>query len=159
MSFPLASRQFDYITPPRAHPSAASAVTIGEIVVLAVSVTPIVINLGNLLLPAYNISSAQASNQAGACGNYWTLYSDGADLGVITSTIIGDVTGANAPVFTTNATVNASGIVASVVGQCWRIPAGRTTDYLFQPGQDLFMGIVASGNGQVRLYQSSPPNP
>jgi hypothetical protein len=44
-------------------------------------------------------------------------------------------------------------------GSCYRIEAGKSERFLVQPTEDLFMGFIGSTTGQLRMFQSSPPNP
>ena len=157
--FPLANRQFEYVSPPRAYRAAPG--TAGQVVVFAISIAPAVLSLSALTFgQVYTATSATASQINGVVGNYLTVLSDAADSGIVLGPTLASVTGANAPVLATVGTVDVNGIYAGAAGTCHRIFAGALgLRFLPQPGQDLFMGIVGSGAGTVRIYQSSPANP
>ena len=142
------------ITPPRAFNAAGNP---GQLAVIATSLTPGILDLSKLLFGlAYNATSAQAAQVNGVVGNEVTIWTDaGSDLGIIVGPTAASVSGANAPVFATVGTVNASGIYTAVTGVCCRVPASSSVRYITAPGQDIFLGFVGSAAGIMRVFQSS----
>lgn len=154
------------ITPPRAYGSAGP---FGQVVVFAVSTTPVVVDLTQLTFGlefdpglSQNLSGrgAPARGPLGAVGSYLNIYADGCDLGVIVGATIGAVSGANAPNLATVGILNSDGTYQGFPGTCYRIPNTITNEearWRLQISQDNFVGIVASANGICRLYVSSEP--
>lgn len=138
-----ATGQSDFIAPPRA----------GEIAVIAVSAVA-----GSQDLAAVGPQGSNQNDQdrrptvaagtvgPGLVGHYATFFADGADVYVCFGSASAAVTGANVPVAATNG-INAAGCAIKIVsGQSlpWKIRV-----------QDRYIGFVASGAGQLRVYRSS----
>lgn len=181
MSWPVASRKFEFVSPPRAYGPTGGTGPAGQVVAALVSAVPQYLNL-QLVTQANRVYDAsvdglagQNRNGPGVVNNYVTLYADGCDLGIVlgptafsvggatgaafspTGVATGGVTGA-LPDLSAKGTVTPSGIYNAATGACWRIPSGTKERFLMQPGQDLFLGVVGSATGTLRLYQSSPDN-
>jgi hypothetical protein len=157
--FPLAARRYFYQSPPRSNQNTK---TVGSVVTLATSAVAISVNLALLLAQVFNQTDASLRQPAGVLGNdgnFLSIFADTTDIGLIFGETQALVTGANAPVLATVDTVNGSGVVTAVAGVCYRIPAGKEERYHLQPNKDLWVAIVATGAGLVRLFQSNPPDP
>ncbi len=159
MTFPLANRQFEYVTPPRAFGPTGPC---GQVAAFNVSSLGAVVDLAKLTfgLP-FNLSAAQAA-QLGVMESYVTIFADAVDMGLITGPTVASVASTTgAPLLTAIGTVSGSGTYTQATGTCFRVPAGTSVSYLMQKTQDLFLGLVcASGStGIARVYQSSPANP
>ena len=167
MSWPVSSRKHDFVSAPRAYGPTGGTGAPGQVVAATVSPLPQVINLVLLTNSnrVYDASVDGLSNQirnGGVTNNYVTLFADGCDLGIIVGPSIAAVGGPQAtgaaPVLATVGALTASGTYSQATGACWRIPSGTKERLLLQPGIDLFLGVVASATGTLRLYQSSPDN-
>jgi hypothetical protein len=155
-----AAQKFFFVSAPRAKSSEP-----GHVAVLAVSGTQEVLDLSTLGDPAYDGSNANTAQiPGGAINQYITLYADGADVGIIFGAAKADVTGANKPVLATTGTVDGNGVYSPAAGTCFVVKSG-TYLRIFARGlsqasrPDRFMGIVGSGAGKLRIYQSNPANP
>jgi hypothetical protein len=163
MAFPQASRKHDFVSAPRAYGPTGGTGAPGQVVAATVSPSPQYINL-QLLTNAnrvYDASVDGLSNQVrngGLTNNYITLFADGCDLGIIVGPSVASVASGAAPVLATVGSIGASGVYNAATGACYRIPSGTKERILLQPGLDLFLGVVASATGTLRLYQSSPDN-
>jgi hypothetical protein len=159
MPLPEGARKNLAIQPPRAFVSGGGGQ--GQVAVLAVSATPIAIDLTRGFNPVYPPTTGLGSVAQGAkplitTRNYLTISADtGADVGVIFGPSVAAVSGGNAPVLATTGSL-VSNVYTGVAGTCWRIPAGTSQRFLCAQGVDNAVGIVGSGAGVVRIYQSSP---
>ena len=164
MSWPVASRKHDFVSAPRAYGPTGGTGPAGQVVAATVSSVAQYINLKLVTNEnrVYDASvdglSGQNRNGPGVVNNYVTLFADGADLGIILGPTVESVSAGAAPVLATKGSIGASGAYQSATGVCYRIPSGSKERLLLQPGIDLFLGVVASATGTLRLYQSSPDN-
>lgn len=153
MAFPTASRKQAFISAPRAQAANGPP---GQVVAITVSTTAAALNLGaGVSQAAFNRQTGDDPTQLQR--NYVTIECD-VDLGVIFSSTLAGVTGANVPAIATVGTVDASGNYTPAVKTTFVIYAKQPTRILLQQGLDVFMGFVASGAGTMRLYQSSADN-
>jgi hypothetical protein len=160
MTFPLANRQFEYITPPRAFGPTGP---VGQVAAFVVSSAGAVVDLSKLLfgLP-YDVSRASSAQINGVVGSYITIEADGADLGVITGPTQGSVSSTTGlPALGVVGAMSGSGTYTQATGTCFRIPNTTSIHVLPQVGQDTFLGLCAPSGltGIARIYQSSPANP
>ena len=183
MSYPQASRQYHYVTAPRAYNATGPN---GQVVVAAVSASGSVVDLSLLTfsLPP-NLIAAQSSGLLGpgVTNDYITIEADGQDLGIIVGPTLASVTGGSKPVLTTYGALSATGTYQGAAGTCFRVPAGTSVRRIPLPppanvpgtgngptgpnyqnpvfGGDRYLGLCApSGQtGIARIYQSSPDNP
>lgn len=79
-----------------------------------------------------------------------------ANVGLILGTLVGDVTGANAPVIATQGTLS-SGTYTGAVGSCWLLLAGATIELEAFATQDVYLGFVGSTTGGLQIFQCSAP--
>lgn len=87
-------------------------------------------------------------NPKGLIGRWIDITADGTDIGIVSGPTAASVTGGNAPVFATNG--------AGVAGTCKRLFADTTEAFFLLP-DDRFLGIIAIGNGQIRIWPSGRP--
>jgi hypothetical protein len=164
MSWPVASRKHDFVTAPRAYGPTGGTGPAGQVVAALVSPVAQYLNLKLVTNEnrVYDASvdglAGQNRNGPGVINNYVTLFADGCDLGIILGPTVASVADGAAPVLATKGSIGASGVYQSATGVCYRIPSGTKERLLLQPGIDLFLGVVASATGTLRLYQSSPDN-
>lgn len=171
MTFPLAVRQHDYETPPRAYgipsPTGLNG-PIGQVAVITVSSVSQTINLQTVVNPPnYNAAGADsqgglgspAGQARGAVGHFLTIFADGQDLGIIVGLTSAVVSGGAAPDLSKLGTITASGTYQSATGTCYRVKANTSVRYRLQEEKDNYLGIVAAATGTARFYTSSPPNP
>ena len=180
MGFPIANRQYEFVSPPRAYGPTGP---VGQEIVLYVSAAGAqTLNLvATTFGEAYSGSDSHLQQGMGAppgqpkglVGSYVTIYADGQDIGIIFGSTGASVTGSNAPSLTAVGSLNTNpaatgtiyqgqtGTYVGVAGTCHRIPAGTERRYLTQTSQDHWLGFIgASGpTGTVRIFQSSPANP
>jgi hypothetical protein len=152
MSTPAASRKSDFQSPPRAYQADGPE---GQAAALAVSTSAIAVDL------TQGFSQAAYDGQRGAdprspSNNYLTIVAD-VDIGIIFGPTAASVSSGNAPAIATTGTLSSNAYVGAA-GTCFVVPADFAVRFLLQPALDKFVGIVGSGNGVVRLYQSSPSN-
>jgi hypothetical protein len=136
-----ATRQSDFITPPRA----------GQIAAIAVTSTAGSQDLR--LCGQQTVSMANANQQAaqatpGLPGHYATFEADGGDIYVLFGPTLASVTGGNVPVIATTG-VNAA-------GACFKIPSGQNIQCKLEVTTDLFIGFITSATATLRIAQSSP---
>lgn len=140
------ARKYQNVSPPQAGSGP------GSVAVLATSATAIVVSVASIgTVTTPNINSA-ATMTSGPMGQYLTVFADTTDIGLSfgqTAVLAG--TPALATVGTLTGTT-----YTPAAGTCYRIPAGQYGRYLLRPGLDLFVAIVSTGAGLVRMYQSSP---
>ena len=132
----------------------------GLVAVLAVSASPIILAMQPLFAPPAHQGDAwsQPDNTGVAKGVtdcYVTVFADGVDVGISCGLTASMVGGAYAPSLAAKGTVDSNGIYTANGGECWKVLAG-TKERMLTTQLDLFMGIVGSGAGFVRIYQSSP---
>lgn len=149
---PVANRKFAFVSPPRAFAALGAP---GQAVAFAVSAVATYVDLSAGFSQAAKDLQQSGQDPKSPTRNYLTVSADGVDLGVIFGPTAASVTGGNVPVIATVGTL-AAGVYTGAAGTCFKIPNGTSVRFLPQPGVDLFLGIVASGNGTCRLYQSSP---
>lgn len=149
---PVLARKTLAVTAPRAFVAAGLP---GQVAAFSVSAVATVVNLTAGISQAAANLTTSGQDPKSPTRNCITVYADGADLGVIFGTSNASVTGGNVPVLATVGTLS-GGTYTGAAGTCWRIPAGQSARFVLQFGVDLFMGVVASGAGTCRLYQSSP---
>lgn len=140
-------------TPPRAVAQGA-----GEVCALAISAVAIFVDASTLPPPPAP-SQADASKlpgqQLGIIGKYVTIEVDvGADVGIVFGPTLASVN-TTPPALATVGTLTAQAYTP-VAGVCWRLKATDPPLRVYcQPGEDLFIGLVGSAAGVVRMYQSS----
>lgn len=125
---------------------------------MPVSAAAIVLDLSKLFNQPANEATAYGKQQPGVQDNRVILFADGVDLGIITGTVIADVTGANAPVLAHSGSVSGTGIYTLQIGTCYRVLNGQSIEFEPSVIQDVILGIVASGAGHARLFQCSGTN-
>src|SRR6185312_1446836 len=139
---------------------------LGETNVLATSAVASLLDLrtltSGLSYDPGDASKAQGANAppngpVGAVGSFITIFADTSDVGYILGTAKADVTGANVPALATNGAVDANGVYTGAAKTCARIPSGQSARFRLQVGVDNFLGFVAAGAGQIRVYISSEP--
>jgi L-cysteine desulfidase len=113
---------------------------------LAVTTTAIAVDLR--LVGNQTPNMAAATGKVGTQQRFVTIYADGADLGVIFGPTSASVSGANVPALATVGT--------NVAGVCARIPVGQERSYYVMAGTDVWVGVVGSAAGSVRITPSSP---
>jgi hypothetical protein len=154
LSFSLPARRFYNRNPPRA----AQLALPGGVVPIAVTTSPGFLAFASIF-PQVPAASSFGQQIFGVQGQRIILYADASDIGIITGAQIADVTGANAPVFATVATVNGTtGVVSGVAGSCWRILTSQTLEFEVNPSQDFYLGFVGSASGTLRIFQCSGSN-
>ena len=134
-----ATRQGDWLTPPRA----------GQISVYSVTSTTASQDLRLCGQQTPNISSP-TQQVPGLPGHYVALQADGGDVYIITGPTAASVTGANAPSSTAAGT--------NATGGCVKIPSGFTAQFKPSVTLDWFLGYVTSaGNtATIRIFQVGP---
>ena len=152
---PVGSRKSDFRTAPRANVANGPQ---GQVAVLAVSAVAIAVDLSQgISQPAKNLSFSGQDPKT-PTRNAISISSD-VDIGVIFGPSLAAVSGGNAPVIANNGTLTGN-TYTGAAGTCWVVKAANgNTDsvrFVLQPGLDVFMGVVATGAGKVRFYQSSP---
>ena len=153
--FPQASRKNDNRTAPRANTANGPQ---GQVAVLAVSAVAIAVDLSQgVSQPSKNLLFSGQDPKT-PTRNALSITSD-VDIGIIFGPTLASVSGGNAPVIANNGTLTGN-TYTGAAGTCWLVKAANgNTDavrFILQPGQDVFMGVVGSGAGKVRFYQSSP---
>ena len=140
MSQTEATRQSDWILPPRA----------GKMAVLSATSTPVSIDLRTIGTTTDTFASADGNHPYGPVGHYVSLYADGGDVYVNFGSTSGSVTGANVPDPTVTGVNAAKG--------CWKILKDTALQVKLAVGQDLYCGYAcASGvTATLRIVQSSP---
>lgn len=138
MSESMQSRQFHLLAPPPA----------GLGYVAATSTTQGSIDLSTVgqITQREDSSLNPTASPAGLVGKMVEVFADTADVGIIFGPTSASVTGSNKPVLATNGT-NEAGI-------CYRIPAGAVRKWLITK-QTQFCGYVATGAGQIRIFEAS----
>ncbi len=175
--YPLANRQNQNVSPPRAYGPTGP---VGQVVDIPVSATAQYLDLGALTFgliygagdgpPPYSSQGAGATPGSssgaggpGVKGYYITIYADGTDIGIILGATAASVSGGGAPVMNQTGSVGGTGIYAGATGTCYRIPAGQERRYKLQVGLDNYLGFIGAGTpgvtGTIRIYQSTPTNP
>jgi hypothetical protein len=153
--YPVGSRKNDFITPPRAFASAGDP---GQCAVLAVSASAITIDLTQGISQATTNLSQAGQKTKSPTQNCLTIEAD-VDIGIIFGRTSAAVSSGNAPVIANNGTLSGATYVGTA-GTCFIIKAASSGQqpirFLLQPGVDNFLGVVGSGAGKVRFYQSSP---
>lgn len=151
-----ATRQSDYITPPMVGTDGKLAGA-----VFATSTTVATLDLSTVPVhpTGFPVSEHQTLQNI-AAGLYIQVTAESADLYVLFGPTVGSVSGANAPVATTNGT--------NVVGLGYYIPAGTKEHFKLPAGPSSpgaagqnsparFIGVVTrSGAGQCRITPTSP---
>lgn len=153
--YPVASRKNDFTSTPRAYAAAGAP---GQVASFAVSATAIYLDLTQGISQAAKNLQISGQDPKSPTRNYLSIVAD-VDVGVAFGPTAASVSGANAPVLATVGTVSGSGVYTGAAGTCWVIKANAgasPTRFLLQQGVDLFVGIVATGAGKCRVYQSSP---
>lgn len=157
--FPLASQQWLIVTPPRQESGAVIAVS-------AVAGSKDMRTIGAI---ATNEAAAGQELGNGLTGHYVTLQADSADVYIAVGPTLASVTGGNAPVAATNGT----GVIGTpAAGIALKIPNGSSQRFFFRFARDIqtgaggvttspgagdnFLGFVASGAGQLRIFLSGP---
>lgn len=136
MSTSEAARLSNYAIPPRAGQGAVVAVS-------AVASSFDLRTVGN-----QTVNTAQGNQlKVGLPGKWVRLFADGADVYVITGATQGAVTGGNAPV--TGATA------ANGAGASFKIPNNTELHVYCDYGVDLWLGIIASGAGFLRIFPAT----
>ena len=146
-------------TNPPANSTTTYAVGSGLVAVIAVSTTPIGLAMRPLYAPPANQADAWSQADSDGVGKgvvdcYVSIFAEGVDIGVTFGQTAAQVSVSYAPNLAAVGSVS-NGLYTPNGGECWRIPAGMQKRWLTQQ-LDLFMGIVGSGAGIVRIYQSSP---
>ena len=152
------------LTPPRAFDPSAGP--FGQEVVFSVTTVAQVLDFTKLCFNAYYDPTNAQTNAGlgappkgplGATGSFFTLLTDGPDLGFIAGRTLASVSGANAPNLSATGTLNSDGTYLGTQGVCHRLSIldGYRHRYRLQIGVDNFLGIVGSASGLVRLYVSS----
>lgn len=153
-------------TPPRAYGQPGSG-PFGQVVVFAISTTPVVVDLRSLNFGVFYDptaadtavgAGAPVKAAAGAVGSFLSLYADGADIGYISGPTLASVTNANVPVLSTTGTLTSSGLYQAAAAVCYRLSSGQERRFRLVVTQDNFLAIVGAGNGIVRLFISSEPS-
>ena len=130
----------------------------GSVLVIPMSATAGVLNLQALFAQAPTQANYTAFSEAinGVQGMRVCVHCPTASTswGFILGKALADVTGANAPVLATTATLSAAGIVTSnPAGQCFQAEAGFDPfEFEVTQTQDFFMGFVASGASTLEIY-------
>jgi hypothetical protein len=123
------------------------------------AVTPLVLSLAGFYPQPADTTQPGGSQTSGVVGTRIAIYADGAELGLITGRLIGDVTGANAPVLATVVTTLSAGTglftAGGNPGMCFAIPSGSYYEFEIQAAYDQFLGFVGGGSGTMRIYQCS----
>ena len=127
----------DFIVPPRA----------GQISVLAVTSSAASQDLRLLGNQTGNMGAANTQT-TGAPGHYVTFLADTEDVYVNFGVSQAAVTTANAPVIATTG-VNAA-------SACFRIVKDTQLQVFLEAGVDNFIGYIGAGNGNLRVFISSP---
>jgi hypothetical protein len=170
MSQSQATRQFHFVTVPRAH--GASGPT-GQVAVFQVGTAGKVLDLTKLTFgEVTDLQQAMTANLLGPGveQDYITIEADGQDLGIVFGPTLASVTGANVPSLTAYGSVDGNGIYTGVSGTCFRLFASNAIRVIPCNGPtpaasalkpnvyqgDQFMGLVMGATGTVRIYQSSP---
>lgn len=148
---PVPARKNQFVSAPRSFESAGRP---GQVAAFSVSTTATYVDLTKGLSQAATDLTVSGQNPKTPTRNFLTIVSD-VDLGVILGKAAADVTVGNVPALATVGTL-ASGVYTGVAQTCWYIPAKTPTRFLLQEGVDNFLGVVASGVGTCRIYQSSP---
>ena len=168
-------RKFQFVSPPRsggwfvtdatntngpANSVTTYGVGSGLVAVLAVSSTPIILAMQPLFAPPAHQGDAWAQPDStgvakGVTDCYVTVHADGVDVGITFGLNASMVGGAYAPNLAAKGAVDGNGLYTANGGECWKVLAG-TKERMLTTQLDLFMGIVGSGAGIVRIYQSSP---
>lgn len=148
---PVPARKTLDVSPPRAYTANGGQ---GQVAALAVSAVAIAVDLTKGFSQGSKDLQKQGQDPASVVRNCLTIVSD-VDLGVIFGANVAAVSGGNAPVLATVGTLT-SNVYTPGAGTCFYIPAKTPHRFLLQNGVDNAVGIVASGAGTVRLYQSSP---
>lgn len=151
--YAVGSRKNDFQNPPRAFAANGS---FGQAAVLAVSAVAIAVDLTKGISQAAYNKTVDGTDPTQVVRNYMTLQPD-VDCGIIFGATIAAVSGTNAPVLATNGTLTGN-TYTGAAGTCYVLKANTTYRFLLQQGLDNAMGIVATGAGKIRFYQSSPDN-
>lgn len=156
-------------TAPRASqilsPTTGLAGVPGSVLVLPVTVAANYLNLSTTFgqqptqIGQNNASGAWASQISGLCsspqaGIRLCLQAIGATVGIITGTLVGDVTAGNAPALGTQGTL-LNGAYGPAAGSCWEIAPNAIIEFEALFGIDNFLGFVGNGNGSLNLFQCS----
>lgn len=150
--YPVGSRKNDFTTAPRAFVAAGLQ---GQVAVLAVSTTAIAVDLTQGFAQAA-VNGTTGSDPKTPTRNCLTIQAD-VDIGIVFGANVAAVSGANAPVIANNGTLTTN-TYTGAAGTCWVVKANTPFRITTQPGPDNALGIVATGVGKVRIYQSSPDN-
>jgi len=162
--FSLPARRYFARTGPRAGqikaPGSSTAGMPGSIVVLPVTTSASYVNLQTLLAqtPTQVNSSAFTDQVNGVQDVRIVLQAIGATVGLILGNVVGDVTGANAPVLATQGVLSA-GAYTPTAGTCWQLVPGTTLELEAVLNQDVFLGFVGSASGSLSLFQCSRSSP
>ncbi|HEY6783598.1 MAG TPA: hypothetical protein VI159_01530 [Gemmatimonadales bacterium] len=133
-----ATRQADFITPPRAGQITALAVT-------TVAASASLLTMGN---QTANQANANTLN-IGLPGHYITLYADGGDVYILFGPDQASVSSGNAP------SPTATG--ANATGACFVIPTGVAMNVRPESNVDQWIGYVTkTGTATLRIAQTSP---
>jgi len=151
--YPVGSRKNDFQNPPRAF---AAAGIWGQCAVLAVSAVAIAVDMSKGVSQAVYNKQVDGADPSQAIRNYFTFQPD-VDCGVIFGATLASISGANAPALANTGTLTGN-TYTGAAGTCYVLKANNTYRFLLQPGLDNFVGIVATGAGKIRYYQSSPDN-
>lgn len=149
---PVPARKNLAVTPPRAYAASGGQ---GQVAAFSVSASATYINLQLGISQGATNLAVSGGSPLTPTRNYLTVYADTADLGVIFGATAAAVSGGNAPAIATVGTLSA-GAYTPGAGTCFLIPKGTSQRFLLMAGVDLFLGVVGSGAGTCRLYQSSP---
>jgi hypothetical protein len=148
---PVAARKNLFVSAPRAYAAAGAP---GQVAAFAVSGTATYVDMTQGISQAARDMAKSGQDPKSPTRNYLAIVSN-VDLGVMFGPTAASVTAGNVPALATVGAL-ASGVYTGAAGTCFLIPANTPHRFLLQEGVDLFLGIVASGAGTCRIYQSSP---
>lgn len=148
---PVPARKSLNVSAPRAFAAAGNP---GQAAAFAVSATATYVDLTKGISQAALDLQRSGQDPKSTGRNYLTIVSD-VDIGVVFGPTTASVTGGNAPVLATVGTLS-SGVYTGAAGTCFLVPAKTPQRFLPAPGVDNFLGVVGSGAGTCRIYQSSP---